>query len=223
MNPNGTDMDLREWLRQRGVLPWRSPEILLYEKRLARFFEREYQRRDLGACTLQDLGISTREGPMWEQTDALMMQHYDERETLFENFLDRRYMAYSMAYYGETPAQIRASKTNLEDAQAAKLELICARAGLRGDERVLNMGCGFGSLETYLLQRYPNIEVVGVTPSKVQVDFLHRRMQDPSDPLGSKEHSIRFRWTRWGWEATISQSRSGYWSRSRTCAQCLSA
>jgi len=47
-------------------------------------------------------------------------------------FLDRSYMAYSMAYYGEEPEAIRASSASLVEAQRAKLALICERAGVHG-------------------------------------------------------------------------------------------
>ena len=57
---------------------------------------------------------------MWCETDRLMERHYDADLTVFAAFLDRRYMAYSVAYYGEDPGAIRTSRTSLEGAQMSE-------------------------------------------------------------------------------------------------------
>jgi cyclopropane-fatty-acyl-phospholipid synthase len=132
---------------------------------------------------LSEAGIATREGPMWEQTTALMDQHFDADISLFQSFLDNRFMAYTMAYYGEEPAQILTSDASLEAAEKAKFDLICNRAGIRGDERIFNIGCGFGPLETYLRERFLMLEITSITPSKVQADFIRRCIDNPSHPL----------------------------------------
>ena len=173
-----------------GIYGPSSKETRLYENRLERFFAREYQRYSDNPVSLQELGISTDSGPIMEDTESLMVHHYDEDLNFFRSFLDKRYYAYSMAYYGDTPDSIRQSVTTLEDAQQAKFELISERAEIEGHERIFNIGCGFGSLETYLLGRFPNIEITGITPSKVQVDYLKGRMQDPHDPLGSGRFTL---------------------------------
>jgi cyclopropane-fatty-acyl-phospholipid synthase len=172
-------------LAEAGIFGPGSAELALYESRLTRYFEREYKRLEAERVSLDDLGISTDEGPIMEETEALMDSHYDEKPEFFASFLDKKYQAYSMAYYGDTPTAICNSTASLEQAQQAKFALIAERAGIEGHERIFNIGCGFGSLETYLLEHYPNLEITGITPSKVQVAYLRQRMQDPADPLGS--------------------------------------
>jgi cyclopropane-fatty-acyl-phospholipid synthase len=173
-----------ERLSQAGIHGHGSEELRLYESRLCRYFAREYGRlEDHPERRLRDYGISTREGPMWQETEALMSQHYDERPEFFQAFLDTRYLAYSMAYYGATPAAVVHSDRSLEAAQQAKFELICQRARLRGDERIFSIGCGFAPLETFLLENYPGVQVVSITPSQVQADYIRTRMQDAVHPL----------------------------------------
>ena len=58
---------------------------------LTRYFEREYKRLSDHPVSLQSLGISTDQGPMMEETEALMDSHYDERPEFFASFLDRQY------------------------------------------------------------------------------------------------------------------------------------
>ena len=183
-----TEIDIH--LHQEGIFGPDNDEMKLYEHRLTRFFEREYARYQHSARSPRDFGISTDEGPIMEETEALMEQHYDEQREFFSGFLDTQYRAYSMAYYGDSPEDIRASKATLEQAQEAKFALIAERAGIQGNEKIFNIGCGFGSLETYLLTHYPELEIVSITPSKVQLAHIRERMQDVSDPLCSERLTL---------------------------------
>lgn len=177
--------NLVDELARIGVFAPSSPEQKCFEKRLARFFHREYLRCSSERATVKDQCVNTDSGPMTEETDLLMERHYDETLEFFLSFLDSRYRAYSMAYYGETPDAILGTDRSLEDAQLEKFKLIAERAQIKGGERILNIGCGFGSLEKFLLQRYPDTHVVGVTPSRVQIDYLRGKMNDPDDVFGS--------------------------------------
>lgn len=174
-------MNLENHLQQTGIFSYGSDELRLYEERLTRYFTREYQR--LVKRPLSKSAIPTREGPMWDETTALMEQHFDSDFALFQAFLDSRFMAYTMAYYGEEPAQILQSDATLEAAESAKFDLICKRAGIRGDERIFNIGCGFGPLETYLSEHFPALEITSITPSRVQAEFIRRCIGNPSHPL----------------------------------------
>ena len=182
--------EISDRLASEGIFGPGSDELASHERHLTRFFEREYKRLSDNPVSLESLGIATDRGPMSEETEALMDSHYDERPEFFASFLYKQYMAYSMAYYGETPDAIRSSTASLEEAQQAKFALIAERAKIKGHERILNIGCGFGSLETYLLKKFPDLEIVGITPSKVQANFLRRRMQDSSYPLGSGHFTL---------------------------------
>ena len=182
--------EISDRLASEGIFGPGSDELAKHERHLTRFFEREYKRLSDNPVSLESLGVSTDQGPMMEDTEALMDSHYDEQPEFFASFLDKQYMAYSMAYYGEIPDAIRSSTVSLEEAQQAKFALIAERAKIKGHERILNIGCGFGSLETYLLKKFPDLEIVGITPSKVQANFLRRRMQDSSYPLGSGHFTL---------------------------------
>ncbi|HFD80354.1 MAG TPA: methyltransferase domain-containing protein [Gammaproteobacteria bacterium] len=109
-----------------------------------------------------------------------MEEHYDESLALFRGFLDPHYMAYTMAWYGEDPQAVRDSEADLVQAQAHKFALAAERIGLQGDERVLNIGCGFGPLETWLFEHHPGLRLVSLTPSRVQADYIRRCMADPA-------------------------------------------
>jgi len=166
-------------LESLNIPAWGSEEALRKEEHVARFLEREYASFQDRPVSLNDLGIDPSVGPMSSQTEDLMETHYDQELKLFRGFLDSVFLAYTMAYYGREAEEVKNNRCSLEDAQEAKFKLICQRIGICGDERILNVGCGFGAFERYLLEQFPNIEVVGITPSKVQVEFIEECMSDP--------------------------------------------
>lgn len=92
--------------------------------------------------------------------------HYEQPAELFEAFLGR-HMKYTCALFS-------GSGVSLDDAQEAYLRVIARQLGLTGGERVLDVGCGWGSLSLFLAGRL-GCHVVGVTPSRVQAGYVHRR------------------------------------------------
>lgn len=85
-------------------------------------------------------------------------RHYDIGNDLFSVMLDKR-MNYSCGYW-ET-AQ------TLDEAQVAKLDLICRKIGLKPGMRVLDIGCGWGSFVKYAAENY-GARATGLTVSREQ-------------------------------------------------------
>lgn len=179
-----------EKLRSQNIHPYHSEPALRQEEHVARFLEREYKSLLENPVTLESLGISTTEGPMWEETELLIDSHYDEKIEFFTNFLDNRYLAYSMAYYEAEPQNILTSNISLEDAQKNKFQLICDRIGIQGNERILNIGCGFGSFERYILDRFPRLQIVGITPSTVQFNYIQSCLADSNNQFHGKNFNV---------------------------------
>lgn len=87
--------------------------------------------------------------------------HYDLGNGLFRAMLDER-MTYSCAYWKNA--------SNLDEAQEAKLDLICRKLDLTRGMRVLDIGCGWGSFARYAAETYGAV-VVGITVSNRQVEL----------------------------------------------------
>ncbi|MCZ6889685.1 MAG: cyclopropane-fatty-acyl-phospholipid synthase [Gammaproteobacteria bacterium] len=139
------------------------------------------QEWDVGDGNLHDLLMILREnledlnsprGPLdvvtsllssWNNLTASLSNvshHYDIDESLFRGFLDRdRY--YSCAYFREPDM-------SLESAQLAKANHIEKKLRLKPGQRVLDIGCGWGSLAMHLAES-AGVEVVGVTLSEEQL------------------------------------------------------
>ncbi len=171
--------------------PFGSDALKLTEKRLNRFFTREYQEQLVNPEKLSDKLIQiASHGPMWETTSHLMAQHYDASEAFFRSFLDSEFLAYSMAFYSEIGATAATIEISLEEAQRNKFKTICKRAGLQGDEQILNIGCGFGSFERYLIENYPQLQITSITASTTQSSYINEARDNPAHPLSSKRFKL---------------------------------
>lgn len=93
--------------------------------------------------------------------------HYDTGNDLFEAMLDKR-MVYTCGYWKDTD--------NLNDSQEAKLDLVCKKIGLKPGDKVLDIGCGWGSFLKFAAEKY-QIQGVGVTVSKEQIELAKKNCQ----------------------------------------------
>ncbi len=92
-------------------------------------------------------------------------RHYDIGNDLYERMLDRR-MIYSCGYWKEAQT--------LDEAQEAKLELVCRKLHIRPEMRVLDIGCGWGGAARYMAEKY-GAEVTGITISEEQARMGRER------------------------------------------------
>ncbi len=91
----------------------------------------------------------------------IAQRHYDIGNEIFKNMLDKR-LVYSCAYWHNAK--------NLDEAQEAKLDLICRKLHLKPGSRMLDIGCGWGGLVRFAAERY-NVTAVGITVSKEQLEY----------------------------------------------------
>ncbi|GAA3672547.1 cyclopropane-fatty-acyl-phospholipid synthase family protein [Nocardioides ginsengisoli] len=98
-----------------------------------------------------------------ERDRRAISHHYDTTADFYSLILDERNLAYSCGYHS-SPEQ------PLADAQDAKLDLVCRKLGLEPGMRLLDVGCGWGSLSLYAAEHY-GVRVVGVTISEEQQRF----------------------------------------------------
>ena len=105
---------------------------------------------------------------------AAIQHHYDVGDALYQRFLDED-MVYSCAYFAEEDRDAPVSdRSVLDRAQRRKLELVCRKLSLRPGERLLDVGCGWGSLAIHAA-RYHGVEVLGVTLSENQAAVARER------------------------------------------------
>jgi len=103
---------------------------------------------------------------------AAIRYHYDVGNDFYALWLDRA-MVYSCAYFesGADPS------AELDDAQFAKLELVCRKLRLRPGERLLDVGCGWGALVMHAV-RHHGVSALGITLSEAQAELARRRIAE---------------------------------------------
>jgi cyclopropane-fatty-acyl-phospholipid synthase len=100
---------------------------------------------------------------------AAIAHHYDLSNDFYRLLLDE-HMAYSSAYYTH-------DGQSLHDAQTAKLELVCRKLELKQDQRLLDVGCGWGSMILYAARNH-GVHATGITLSAEQRDFVNARIAE---------------------------------------------
>ena len=91
--------------------------------------------------------------------------HYDLGNDFYSDMLDSR-MTYTCGYWKDA--------NTLEDAQEAKLDLICRKLKLEPGMKVLDIGCGWGSFMGYAAEKY-GVNCIGITISKEQANWAKNR------------------------------------------------
>jgi cyclopropane-fatty-acyl-phospholipid synthase len=116
-------------------------------------------------------------------------KHYDIGNEIFMAMLDKR-MNYSCGYWKDAE--------NLDQAQEAKLDLICKKIRLEPGMNVLDLGCGWGSFAKYAAEKF-NVRVTGVTVSREQVKLARKlcknfpieiKLEDYRQVLGTYDRII---------------------------------
>ena len=100
---------------------------------------------------------------------SAISHHYDLSNEFYSLVLEPQ-MAYSCGYHA-TP------DTTLEEAQRAKLDLVCTKLGLEPGMRLLDVGCGWGSLSLHAAEHF-GAQVVGVTIAEAQKGFIDARIAE---------------------------------------------
>ncbi|HLI60086.1 MAG TPA: cyclopropane-fatty-acyl-phospholipid synthase family protein [Solirubrobacteraceae bacterium] len=155
-------------LLDRALTHGLAPDALLRAGSLYGAWARE-RRETRGGVAAQDerlRGLVTRmsSGPIAEAVDAANEQHYELPPEFLGLILGPR-RKYSGCLW--TPAV-----ESLAQAEEAMLELSCDRAGVRDGMRVLDLGCGWGSLSLWLAERYPGSAITGVSNSRSQREWI---------------------------------------------------
>jgi cyclopropane-fatty-acyl-phospholipid synthase len=153
-----------------GVVP--DPMIRMGIRRILGNRLRRESRGDVDARrrrfreTLRALG----ESPIAVETEKANEQHYELPPEFFQLVLGRN-LKYSCAYW---PSGV----VHLDDAEDAMLSLYAERAGLEDGMRLLDLGCGWGSLSLWLARRHPRSEIVAVSNSAHQRHFIEARASE---------------------------------------------
>ena len=105
-----------------------------------------------------------RQSPIAIETHAANDQHYEVPTRFYQYALGKR-LKYSSAYW---PAEV----TTLDEAEERMLALTCERAELADGQRILELGCGWGSLSLWMAEKYPQARITAVSNSRTQKEHI---------------------------------------------------
>lgn len=151
------------WL-ERNVLPdWL---IRIGIRRLLRQRLREENRgsAERQHAALLELFEELKRSPIAIETQAANQQHYEVPTRFYQLCLGPR-LKYSGVYWPE-------GVTTLAEAEEAMLAMTCARAEIADGQKILELGCGWGSLSLWLAEKYPNASITGVSNSATQKEYI---------------------------------------------------
>lgn len=124
-----------------------------------------------------------------QATPRIGEYHYDLGNDLFGAMLDQR-QVYTCGYWRDA--------RNLDEAQEAKLDLVCRKLKLQPGQQLLDIGCGWGSFAKFAAEKY-QVSVVGVTVSQEQVNLgcelcsglpVQLQFKDYRDIQGDYDHIV---------------------------------
>jgi len=158
---------LADRLLERDLLPdWviRTGIRQLLRQRLA---EEERGGPESRQRHFMDLLARLRASPIAINTSDANQQHYEVPTEFFAEVLGR-HMKYSCCYYG--PGVL-----DLDAAEAEMLRITAERSGVQDGDRVLELGCGWGSLSLWLAKRFPLARITAVSNSRTQKQYIDAR------------------------------------------------
>jgi cyclopropane-fatty-acyl-phospholipid synthase len=157
-------------LVERGRVP--QPLVRIGIRRMLGQRLRQHERSDPIAAeeAKQRLIAEMDASPIALQTEKANEQHYELPPAFFEGVLGR-HLKYSSGYWRETTA-------TLDEAEAEMLELTASRADVADGHRILELGCGWGSLTLWMAAHFPNARITAVSNSAPQRRFIEARCAD---------------------------------------------
>ena len=141
-----------------------------------RLAEEEARRNTDLAATLAEW----HSGPIALVPELANSQHYEVPAAFFELVLGPR-LKYSSCYWPS-------ADTDLASAEDEMLALTAERAGIKDGMRILDLGSGWGSLSLWLAEHYPDSEILAVSNSASQGDFIRSRAA--SNGLNNIRHQV---------------------------------
>lgn len=162
-------MKLSMSLVEKGLLP--DPVIRVGIRRLLaqRLVEETKADPEAQQAHLMKLVEQLRRSPVAIETAAANEQHYEVPAAFYQQVLGKR-LKYSSAYF-------QPGVSELGQAEEEMLRITVQRAGLQDGERILELGCGWGSLSLYMAKQFPRSCITGVSNSNSQREFIMAQAQ----------------------------------------------
>lgn len=156
------------WVEQ-GLVPDHAVRFGIRRLLQQRLSELRAGDPEATAALAQDFLAAMRRSPLAVLPEKANEQHYEVPAAFFGRVLGP-HRKYSSCWWPD-------GVTTLEQAEAAALAATCERADLTDSQRVLELGCGWGSLSLWMARRYPHSHITAVSNSHSQRAYIEDRAQ----------------------------------------------
>ena len=156
-------MNVVDGVLERDVVPERLLRLAIRANLRSRLRAEARKGPEATSAFVEELRAS----PIALQTTAPNEQHYEEPPGFFELVLGPR-LKYSACLWED-------GTRTLAQAEDAMLALTCERARVEDGMRILDLGCGWGSLTLYAAERYPSARITAVSNSRLQREWIEAR------------------------------------------------
>jgi len=175
-------MHLDRLLAANKVPDW---AIRLGARRLTKNRLREIASRNVEEhqAYLQEYRNNLSRQPIAIETDQANEQQYEVPTAFFQQVLGT-HMKYSCGYW-EKDTPFHRLHEGLDASEEAMLKLTCERAGITDGQKILDLGCGWGSLALYMARNFPGADIVAVSNSGTQKAYI--------DAKAAEEHLTNIR------------------------------
>lgn len=146
---------------------WLPDPVIRYGmRRLLR--ERLAQEHEIAAgnyeLALDRFAERQRKSVVTIETHRANEQHYEVPAAFFELVLGSR-LKYSCGWWDD-------DSSSLDESEEAMLRMTCQRAGIEDGMRILELGCGWGSLSLWMAEMFPNCRITSLSNSKSQREYI---------------------------------------------------
>jgi cyclopropane-fatty-acyl-phospholipid synthase len=164
-----------EWLLERDLVP-----DGLIRRRIRALLAQRLHEENRGDPEAQQAHLSSfidalRDSPIAIHTTDANEQHYEVPTSFFERVLGK-HLKYSSCYFDlANPPRKKQAHEQLDEAAARMLALTVKRAAIRNGERILELGCGWGSLSLWMAAAFPAASITAVSNSRTQKAHIDAR------------------------------------------------
>ena len=141
-------------------------------------------RKRLQQCRIDDCEVnaelveeymrSVDESPLAVLTDKANEQHYEVPAAFYHKVLGKN-LKYSSCYFEDLVS-------DLTTAETKALQLTCDHADLQDGQRILELGCGWGSLSLWMAKHFPKAKITSVSNSNSQREYIKGQAKERKLP-----------------------------------------
>ena len=157
-------------LADRGLLPDRLIRIGIRRLNRMRLREEDRGGEEEQLRAAEEFIDRMQQSPIALQTHKANEQHYEMPPDFFEHVLGR-HLKYSGCYWPE-------DVNSLDEAEAEMLQTTSRRAELKNGLRILELGCGWGSLSLWMAGTFPDSRITAVSNSKPQRQYIESKITE---------------------------------------------